>query len=622
MNKEEFIELIEGFEDIPFVIMSGGKATAPLIYVKSLSDSVKVMSNGKPAIYKYSAIESLSFDIPSADTTEKPADKSDNEADDANKGTEYWLNECEAAGQIIGYDQLAVQNRRDEIKKNVRNTPIAREWCRIDSMFNDAKKNHSLDQKESRIISDLNSLYDRYACSEVKICLGMVFCELKEYKTAAEEFYNGGDYYNAACCAKLDGNDEFALYCLRCMIKTNESCGSNAISALFYLFCKYKRGAECVEAFNKTDISNYDPKCIDTIYYGLILLLMKYDGGFSALGEPNGDRAADIRQIISKIAELSSAEETESLQLTSVASIADYNTADSATSVRKKDKVNEYKGTITKFQNGENNGYGFITSKVEKSLYYNIRQVEDDILRSMLWNGDIDNIKVTFALGVGKNGKKVADHVKACEELSLTTDVCGGMLTSYGDYDKTGNRYGRISGDKNDYVFRDEAVIDPVLTAYFDNTFSANNIYVKFTSKKIKGNRIATKVWMDEVKEKELFEKYRSYTDKKEYDLFLKRKDEIEHITDKTCPFAYSELEPWNESTHAKAQADINDTTSIQKHTPSQKPARYVPGINELLANGTQYLTKEKDLLKAESCFLSVLPLRKLGAFWKNIIII
>ena len=67
-------------------------------------------------------------------------------------------------------------------------------------------------------------------------------------------------------------------------------------------------------------------------------------------------------------------------------------------------------------------------------------------------------------------------------------------------------------------------------------------------------------------------------------------------------------MEAWSDDVLSKTQGYADEVKSIRNHFYSQEqPAFYGLGINELLTNGTRYLTKEKDLQNAESCFLTVL---------------
>ena len=605
MNREEFLDLIDGFEESPFVIVFDGRTSELLTFVKALSDSVKVLSNGKPAIYQYSKIESLSFDISSLDSAPKVLEQTDNTINITdNLSAGFWVSEYEAARKIINYNGLLMKDRRDDIKARVRNTDIAKAWSRIDSMYNDAIKNHSLKQKADRIISELDMLPE---CAEVMMFTGSVFAQLEEYDNAAEEFYNGADYYNAACCAKLNKDDKYALYCLKGFVESEGFIDHTAISALFHLLCKYKDGAYCVNALGDLNFDELNTQCVDYIYYGLLMLYKEYVNKFNALGAPKGNRSEDISMLINRIAELSSSEEIKKAILSSVPSITEYE-KDNKEMLEEDNQ--ELTGTITGFFKYENNGYGYISAKNNPQLYFNIRQVEDEKLRGMLWNGDVSKASVYFRFGVGLQGRKAADHIRAREDFSGLTTIRNGMIVENGSFDKNGNRYGIISCDDKDHLFRDEAIIDPVLKAYIDNVFAVRNINVRFMGKKNKGNNIALKVWLDDVEEKELIEEYSRYADRNEYDRFIEQKYKIEHGGfSSTCPFEYAPLPVWKDKVDEPIPKPVDNVNEVFVYEPdvSKKDPYHGLGVNELLKYGTQYLTKDKDLEKAEKCFLSVL---------------
>ena len=126
MTREEFMDIIDGFEDELFIITMAGKETPPLKYVKALSDSVKVISNGKPAIYRFADIGGLSFDIDSPSTNYVP------------ETTEY----CKTTGdsELVTLSEFPFFDRYEEIRSNLRGTILEREWTRTQNMIKDASK--------------------------------------------------------------------------------------------------------------------------------------------------------------------------------------------------------------------------------------------------------------------------------------------------------------------------------------------------------------------------------------------------------------------------------------------------------------------------------------------------
>lgn len=602
MKKSIVMRLINSYveKNIPFIIvLHGGNQSNPLRFLEDDSECliVESISDGVLAAYDYEDIANLLpfTTIPSSQSEFLPVNTSSEAKDFESGSSAYWHKEYEKGIQFITCKGFSLIDRRDDVKARVKHTEIAKDWGRIDSMFNDAKKNHSLEQKADRIISELDSLPQ---CTEVKISLGMVFAELKEFDTAAEEFYNGGDYHNAAYCAMQNNDEKTALYYLKCLIKSDDSYDNSVLTTLFFLINKYNDIDFCVANFYAPDISR-----AEIVFYGLLMLYKSIDDNFSRLESSTTEYLSNISIIISKLKNHVSNENDRDISFTSYTSISN---SDVKLIEQDFDRIF---GEICSFNKYDNNGFGFISTKENETIYYNIRQIEDERLRNIIWNDNITSVRVSFTLGVGINGKKAADHIKIAEdfpyeEFSEKNTVYDGMIDSYGNYDIYGNRYGVIIYNNKQILFRDEAIIDPILKKYFKDSFSIKNIYVKFVIKKVKNNWVALKVWLDIDEEKKLFDELYEYIPKKEYDNFIEKKNEIEHGTYAYCPYKYSSLPIWNDKSEDKRPNNYQ-LCEVPKSVKDVSISHL--GTTELLEKGTQYLVVIKDLKKAEFCFLTVL---------------
>ena len=611
MTREECVFLMEALQNEPFHILINQHATPLLEFVKMSETAmiVKILSSGKPAIYKYEAIDaiepgSIESPITSIDK-EKTIDKS---ADTAHTKITFdnhdnWGKILLEAKQAIQLIQLKPINRREEIKANVKGTEIAKEWARIDSKFQDALKNHSLEHKKDGIIAELNELYDIYECYEVKMQLGMVFAALKDYDNASREFGNGGDYYNAACYSMYNKKDELVLINLKNLCANQMPNSEDVFSTLFYLLLKNKKGALGVDIIKNIKLDKLSEKCIDMIFYGLLLLSDLYMQSFTLPFIPSTSHVSAIPLLLDILGNLTSKEEIEYVSLGKKKSIRDI-TSSTATEEKKlsiTDTPKEYTGRITRFEINDNNAYGFIKSPVESSLYFNIRQVEDDLLRNILYTHSTNQIDVVFTLGKGTRGKS-ADHIRPNQKIDELNTVYKGFVASYGNYDINGNRYGTVICNKNTFLFRDEAVIDPILTAYFEQTFNTKEVSVCFLGKKINKNRIVTKMWLDD-EETIIMEDYSKFVDKRKYNKYLDEKYKIVNLRADGCPFCYTPLEAWDEESIKKA---VDTAAELVKPVHNTKGLS-IYGINELLRMGQTYLTVHKNLPKAETCYKTVL---------------
>jgi len=613
MTRDEFVLIFEENKEFPFIIETSRGWSPPLKFVRALSDSVQVLSNGAPAFYRFSEIKNLSYD-----TTEPTIESvPDTEMEMPSTQTEQNLEAEFAVAKQHLYYRIEPADRIKELRIELKDSSVYKEWNRIMDMFSSALKNHSLEQKADNIISQIALLPD---CAEVRITYGIVYEALKEYDTAAEEFHQGGDYYNAACCAKLYGDDELVLDNLICLVKKGQIDNNDALASLFYLLTRFVRGSACVNAFSDVDVSALSATSIEVIYYGLLSLLSCYDPQLTSIAHTEDNQSKMISILMDAIADYSLNEQTMAVELSTLSKLKEIKVDSSSNDDNNMKSTNHdfvYEGHIFSFVVNDNIAYGFISSSTEKNLYFNIRQVEDQELRDMLWNGILQKATVSFTIGTGVHGGKSADHITPIESITTLHEIKEGMIISYGKYDSYGNRYGIIQCSGKNYLFRDNAVIDPALRAYFDNAFSVKNVYVKFIGKKEKKNHIVSKVWFDETEERKLIEEYKSSTDKREYDAFLQIAYDLEHGSMSSCPFSYEPLLPWKDESpiipavktvyQPPAGSDMK-AGSESEHSSKQSSRSFSRfGIRELLAKGNNYLTKAKDLEKAEAYFMEVL---------------
>lgn len=275
MNRDEFIDIIEGIENEPFIIVCNGKESSPLIFVKALSDSVKVMSNGRPAIYKYESIESLSFDIDSLDkgaVIKKEA------------STEYYDNKItmvpfleEIKRHIWIYD-FSYVDRQNTIKNEVRNTLLEKELVRVQNMLLTAEKNHTLNEKSEEVISNLEALCDNYPCIEIYQMIANVFVSMNDFANASLYYEIACDYQNAAHFAAKSGNRsaEYQIEVLRKWILSGNDYDKAVFSSFFSLAHFLHKGRLCAETIKQLDLEKQSEEIKEIIFYGLALVLSDY----------------------------------------------------------------------------------------------------------------------------------------------------------------------------------------------------------------------------------------------------------------------------------------------------------------------------------------------------------
>lgn len=297
MTRDEFIEIIEGFEKFPFRITINGNASSSLLFVKCLSDSVKVLSNGKPAIYRYDAIESLTFDdendvqstsemVPTQKTNQTPS------VETINSPTSL----IEDAKRVIWLHDFSLTDRSSQLKEAIRGTALEKEWSRIQNMIKDAQKNHSLSEKISTIISKIEQLPQNFDCVEYYMMYGEVLALDEDYANASLQFEIAGDYQNAAYYASKceEKSKEYLLEILRKWIVTGKDYEKDVIASFLSLCYSMHRGRVCAETIAQVANKSINQDCQKIVHLGLILSLSNYILNENELASLNNNSIQDL----------------------------------------------------------------------------------------------------------------------------------------------------------------------------------------------------------------------------------------------------------------------------------------------------------------------------------------
>ncbi len=295
MTREEFIETIEGFEKSPFIITSNGICSSPLQFIKCFSDSVKVLSNGKPATYQYAAIESMTFDVEesllsfeskSKVNSESVSGKSINPSDtmttpndtDSSMSLSKLLPALEDAKRIIWLRDFSFIDRSSQLKNAIHNTLLEKEWSRVQNMIKDAQKNHVLSEKIEKIIRKLELLPQELDCVEYHMMLGEVFALDNDYDNASFHLEIAGDYQNAAYYASQCKSDKekYLLEIFRKWIVSGTDCGKDVFASFMALCHSMHYGRICAETIKLIDYNNLSEEDKEIVYLGLLFVLSNY----------------------------------------------------------------------------------------------------------------------------------------------------------------------------------------------------------------------------------------------------------------------------------------------------------------------------------------------------------
>lgn len=297
MTREEFIETIEGFEKCPFRITINGNSSSPLFFVKCLSDSVKVLSNGKPAIYKYDAIESLTFDEGNdvQSTPEMIPPKNLNQAPSV-EAISIPTSLIEDAKRIIWLHDFSLIDRSSQFKEAIHGTTFEKEWSRIQNMIKDAQKNHALSEKIGTIISKIEQLPQNYDCIEYYIMYGEVLALDEDYANASLQFEIAGEYQNAAYYASKceEKSNEYLLEILRKWIVSGKDYEKNVIASFLSLCYSMHRGRVCAETIAQVANKSINQDCQKIVRLGLILSLSNYILNENELASLNNNSIQDL----------------------------------------------------------------------------------------------------------------------------------------------------------------------------------------------------------------------------------------------------------------------------------------------------------------------------------------
>ena len=587
MTKDDIQATLEGAESLPFILQINGRWTGPLRFVKYLDSAVKVLSNGLPAAFQYEQIDNISFDLSLSAAPAAPAVKT--------QDVTYWQEEAKAAVDALSFC-IAPVDQTKALRSRMKASPYHHTWERVMNAFADAQKNHALEEKGDQLLAALADLPEG---PELLITEGLVLASLGRHLEAADAFHLGGDHYHAACAASKAGRDDRALTELLCLIAAGDPFDAAVLTSLCYLLYTFKDGQDIVHVSKRIDPAALDEPCAEALYRGLLALLSRYSATLDDLDGVSGSKRELLPVLFKAIRHRARRRKPQVLPIGTLPS----DTHRLPRPVQQPDVPDtpaapgeqRYQGTIQFWKRT----YGFIKWNRSTSLYLNIRQVEDDVLRDMLWNEIKPYPQVSFTLGVGMKGM-AADCIRAVGTPKDSFEVKDGVLVSYGDYDANGHLFGRIQFDGRNYAFWDNCVIDPMLRAYLHDNMHIRETAVRFIGIQEHQKHRALKVWIDAEREPALIETYRPRVTEQQYETFLQKRDVLETQMLEPCTHPYRALPVWKGDVPAAAPRTPAPLPSVPKAAPDGSVA-------DLLKKGTHYLTVVKDLEKAEACFKAVL---------------
>lgn len=523
-----------------------------------------VYANGKWSSAILAAYDDVSISVISTDTQKRrriAIDKIDEieeydgsrllrkEEDANNRADEYLKRKQiieEATKEICGQNKLDIIGRRDAITQAAKTYKIT-ELLSINDSFQYAKRNDCVNTKGYDYIRRLNTLYRQYAISEIKLQLAEILYDLKDYMNAAFEYEAAMDFHNAAACSlKAEREEEEIMRLLASAVLENPE-DLDAFKLLFAYAGEKKTGAFLASTISQIDLAGpISTELKNIIYKGLIFVVSQYDEKtvnpyIGAASEKN------ILYILGLLKDTSTGEEfvpakksKKSLSLNAnkaKVNLTDENYSDGGEKI--------FSGVITNFAKQ----YGTIDGR--QDLKFSISQVENAALRHKLLMTQIkrekDFIKITYTFGTKINAKgikiKTPDHIKPSEPLGSLFVLKGTIA----EYIKSGS-IGVILKEKKEYLFQENAIIDPYLQKYINDELKTSDLEVDFI---LDQKNYVKALWLttSELNIKNIRERYAAIVPDKDKKHF---KDKLEQIKSglyfskniPQCP-PYKELPPW-----------------------------------------------------------------------------
>lgn len=272
-----FLEMISGFEGSPIWLKTKDGWSPELYYDRVIGDFVRMKSAGKPRLIKFSEITEISFEQPEQAASEPVVlHEPLRTAAMITPPQPEHISVQEQIKRKIWLHSFAYEDRSTEIQKGVRNTPLEKEWTRMQNILADAKKNHVLREKADGIVNRL----DEFSVPSIELCqmTGIAFAAAEDYGNASLQYEIAGDYQNAAYYAAKCGKNskEYLIEVFRKWLLTGKEINKDVLASFFWLTRDLHRGRYCAETIRQLHFTNQSDEVKSILYYGLLSQLSDY----------------------------------------------------------------------------------------------------------------------------------------------------------------------------------------------------------------------------------------------------------------------------------------------------------------------------------------------------------
>ena len=461
---------------------------------------------------------------------------------------------------------------KSDLKKNYQS--VLAVWNRVDTMFENAKKNNSLHEKQRNIFAELTELLRNNPVASIYLFAGDVYSTFKEWEKASINYLKGFYYYEAVVCAiKIKDNPACLFKALQNWISSKQF--KDETIQIFFYFAAIEHQHNLAAKILEDILPNLNDHQRKIACQGGYKIL-KDSGNLDKLKwlefdySPNGfDQLIETLKTVGqndlplKVSELP-------------------NKVNGKNSDKQKGKITWYE---------QSTRHGYIDGKVK----FQLAQVEDEKLRAALnkkglWN---DSIKVEYILGEF-NLKVLADRITLATDEIIPDDdktIYTGYLNSYNKIQD----YGRVTDEWGiPYGFRMDAILDPCLKKYLEENF-ISPLEVKFTLKLYKNKKVVSQLILSEANSRNLRKQYGLSTDVAS----IKFQDENFTPLPKYQPLKSVQN---NFSNAPKIFPNRNFTPVNTNFKTWMTPYSYSIGKSSVYRRGCFYM-QEKEYEKAEICF-------------------
>lgn len=413
-----FLEMISGFEDSPIWLKTKDGWSSELYYERVIGDFVRMKSAGKPRLIKFSEITEISFEEPEPHAPEHAAVQEPiRTAAVIAPPQPERISLQEQIKRKIWLHSFAYEDRSAEIQKGVHNTPLAKEWTRMQNILADAKKNHAVAEKAEGIVTRL----DEFPTSNIELCLmtGIAFAAQEDYGNASLQYEIAGDYQNAAFYAAKCGENskEYSIEVFRKWLLTDKEINRDVLASFFYLTRDLHRGRYCAETIRQLRLTDQPAEIRSILYYGLLSQLSDYlpDREMPEEGEITEDR---IRDLLARLQNETVSEDYSPNKIEKLLHANElFDGTDALPAGWQDDLCTGY------IVSSPANGYGFISENQNSmtGIYFNVSNCSGQLAAAYPKSyRSLRGLKVVYKTATGTNqGKKqtIAVNVESAEDI-------------------------------------------------------------------------------------------------------------------------------------------------------------------------------------------------------------